>query len=97
MSFNTFDHINIHFVEAIPIRLIGMNSKLMCNYIEFVADQLLAMLGCGKIYNSQNPFEFMDMISVDGKTNFFEKRVSEYQKARVFDNTDSIKREFQSL
>ncbi|KAH7876140.1 ribonucleotide reductase small subunit [Lentinula edodes] len=83
--------------EAIPIRLIGMNSNLMCNYVEFVADQLLAMLGCGKIYNTGNPFDFMDMISVDGKTNFFERRVSEYQKARVFNDTESIKHEFKSL
>ncbi len=69
--------------EAIPVALIGMNSDLMCQYIEFVADRLLVALGNNKIYNAQNPFSFMEMISVQGKTNFFEKRVSEYQKAGV--------------
>lgn len=69
--------------DAIPVALIGMNAKLMCEYIEFVADRLLGELGCPKIYNSQNPFDFMEMISLQGKTNFFEKRVSEYQKAGV--------------
>ena len=60
-----------------------MNGKLMCQYIEFVADHLLAQLGYPKLYNSENPFDFMDMISLQGKTNFFEKRVSEYVKASV--------------
>ncbi|HHP7242669.1 MAG TPA: ribonucleoside-diphosphate reductase small subunit [Cyclobacteriaceae bacterium] len=69
--------------EAIPVKLIGMNSDLMCQYIEFVADRLLSELGCDKVYNSKNPFDFMDMISLQGKTNFFEKRVGEYQKAGV--------------
>jgi len=69
--------------EAIPVKLIGMNSDLMCQYIEFVADRLLSELGCDKVYNSTNPFDFMDMISLQGKTNFFEKRVGEYQKAGV--------------
>ena len=69
--------------EAIPVKLIGMNADLMCQYIEFVADRLLAELGCPKIYNSSNPFDFMEMISLQGKTNFFEKRVGEYQKAGV--------------
>jgi len=64
--------------DALPCRLIGMNSKLMSEYIEFVADRLCLQLGVEKIYNSQNPFEFMEMISIDGKTNFFEKRVSDY-------------------
>ena len=64
--------------EALPCRLIGMNSKMMSQYIEFVADRLLVQLGCDKHYNTQNPFSFMEMISVEGKTNFFEKRVSEY-------------------
>ena len=64
--------------EALPCRLIGMNSKMMSQYIEFVADRLLVQLGCDKHYNAQNPFSFMEMISVEGKTNFFEKRVSEY-------------------
>ena len=64
--------------EALPCRLIGMNSKLMSQYIEFVADRLSLQLGYEKIYNSSNPFDFMEMISIEGKTNFFEKRVSEY-------------------
>ena len=57
-----------------------MNSKLMTQYIEFVADRLLKQLNCWKIYNSTNPFDFMEMISVEGKTNFFEKRVGDYGK-----------------
>jgi ribonucleoside-diphosphate reductase beta chain len=69
--------------DALPVSLIGMNAKLMCQYIEFVADRLLVELGCEKIYNSTNPFDFMEMISLQGKTNFFEKRVSEYKKASV--------------
>ncbi len=69
--------------DALPVSLIGMNSKMMCQYIEFVADRLLVSLGCNKIYNSTNPFDFMEMISLQGKTNFFEKRVSEYKKASV--------------
>jgi len=73
--------------EAIPVALIGMNADLMCQYIEFVADRLLVALGNNKIYQAQNPFSFMEMISVQGKTNFFEKRVSEYQKAGVSQNT----------
>ena len=64
--------------DALPCRLIGMNSKMMSEYIEFVADRLCLQLGVDKIYNSANPFEFMEMISIDGKTNFFEKRVSDY-------------------
>ena len=69
--------------DALPVKLIGMNSDLMCQYIEFVADRLLVELGCPRVYNSSNPFDFMDMISLQGKTNFFEKRVAEYQKAGV--------------
>lgn len=69
--------------SALPVSLIGMNSKLMCQYIEFVADRLLVALGYDKVYNSTNPFDFMEMISLQGKTNFFEKRVSEYKKAAV--------------
>ncbi|KAJ7507693.1 ribonucleotide reductase small subunit [Mycena galericulata] len=68
---------------ALPVGLIGMNSKLMCQYIEFVADRLLVALGNDKVYNSANPFDFMDMISLQGKTNFFEKRVSDYSKANI--------------
>ena len=67
--------------ESLPCRLIGMNSKLMTQYIEFVADRLLLQLGCDKLYNSTNPFDFMELISIEGKTNFFEKRVSEYALA----------------
>lgn len=69
--------------DALPVSLIGMNSELMCQYIEFVADRLLVALGVSKVYHATNPFEWMDMISVDGKTNFFEKRVGEYAKANV--------------
>lgn len=71
--------------DALPVKLIGMNSDLMCEYIEFVADRLLSELGCPTIFNSKNPFDFMEMISLQGKTNFFEKRVGEYQKAGVMD------------
>jgi len=69
--------------DALPVNLIGMNSKMMCQYIEFVADRLLNSLGYPKVYNSENPFDFMETISLEGKTNFFEKRVSEYKKAGV--------------
>ena len=72
--------------DALPVRLIGMNAELMCQYIEFVADRLLTELNCSKIYLSTNPFDFMDMISLQGKTNFFEKRVGEYQKAGVLNS-----------
>ncbi|PCH41270.1 ribonucleotide reductase small subunit [Wolfiporia cocos MD-104 SS10] len=74
--------------EALPCALIGMNVKLMCQYIEFVADRLLVSLGNDKHYNVTNPFDFMDMISMQGKTNFFEKRVSDYAKAGVKASTD---------
>jgi ribonucleoside-diphosphate reductase beta chain len=70
-------------IDALPVKLIGMNSDLMSQYIEFVADRLLVELGNDKVYNVSNPFDFMDMISLQGKTNFFEKRVAEYQKAGV--------------
>ncbi|MBL4861833.1 MAG: ribonucleotide-diphosphate reductase subunit beta, partial [Crocinitomicaceae bacterium] len=73
-------------LEALPVKLIGMNSDLMAQYIEFVADRLLLELGNEKIYNVSNPFDFMEMISIQGKTNFFEKRVGEYQKAGVLNN-----------
>ena len=80
--------------DALPCRLIGMNSKLMSQYIEFVADRLVSQLGFEKIYKSPNPFEFMQMISIEGKTNFFEKRVGEYSLSdskkdeSVFDDLD---------
>lgn len=70
-------------VDALPCKLIGMNADLMCQYIEFVADRLLVSLGNEKVYNVTNPFDFMDMISLQGKTNFFEKRVSDYSKANI--------------
>ncbi len=69
--------------DAIPVRLIGMNAELMCQYIEFCADRLLETLGNPKVYNAENPFPWMEMISLQGKTNFFEKRVGDYQKAGV--------------
>ncbi|WP_299820129.1 ribonucleoside-diphosphate reductase small subunit [uncultured Pontibacter sp.] len=74
--------------DSLPVDLIGMNAKLMSQYIEFVADRLLVDLGYSKIYNSTNPFDFMEMISLQGKTNFFEKRVGEYQKAGVLSDKD---------
>jgi len=72
--------------DALPCDLVGMNSKLMSQYIDFVADRLLVALGCSKVYNAQNPFDWMELISLQGKTNFFEKRVGEYQKASVMSN-----------
>ena len=68
--------------EALPCKLIGMNHTLMSRYIEFVADRLAVQLGNKKIYNSRNPFDFMEMISIEGKTNFFERRVGEYAMAK---------------
>lgn len=69
--------------DALPVRLIGMNAEMMCQYIEFVADRLLVALNVPKIYNVENPFPWMDMINLQGKTNFFEKRVGDYQKSGV--------------
>jgi ribonucleoside-diphosphate reductase beta chain len=77
--------------DALPVNLIGMNAKLMSEYIEFVADRLLVALGYPKLFNSANPFDFMEMISLQGKTNFFEKRVAEYQKAGVMSEKDQHK------
>jgi ribonucleoside-diphosphate reductase subunit M2 len=74
--------------EALPVRLLGMNSDLMCQYIEFVADRLLLALGNVRVYNASNPFDFMENISLNGKTNFFEKRVGDYQKAGVMEATN---------
>ena len=85
------DALNIErefITESLPVSLIGMNAGLMTQYLEFVADRLLVELGCDREYNTANPFDFMDMISLQGKTNFFEKKVAEYQKAGVM-NTDS--------
>jgi ribonucleoside-diphosphate reductase beta chain len=75
---------------ALPVSLIGMNAELMCQYIEFVADRLLVSLNCEKYYNTSNPFDFMEMISLQGKTNFFEKRVAEYQKSGVMSDKESM-------
>lgn len=72
--------------DALPCSLLGMNCELMSQYIEFVADRLLTELNCQKIYNTKNPFNFMEMISLEGKTNFFEKKVGEYQKCGVTAN-----------
>lgn len=73
--------------EALPCALLGMNATLMKQYIEFVADRLLVALGNQKVYNSPNPFDFMESISLAGKTNFFEKRVGDYQKSGVMAST----------
>lgn len=75
--------------EALPVDLIGMNARLMQQYIEFVADRWLSELGYTKLYNATNPFDFMEMISLQGKTNFFEKRVGDYQKAGVMNGKES--------
>jgi ribonucleoside-diphosphate reductase beta chain len=85
---NALDIERKFITESLPASLIGMNATLMTQYLEFVTDRLLVELGCDRVYNSSNPFDFMDMISLQGKTNFFEKRVAEYQKAGVM-NSDS--------
>ncbi len=74
--------------DALPVNLIGMNAEMMCEYIEFVADRLLVSLGNPKVYNADNPFPWMEMISLQGKTNFFEKRVGDYQKSGVMADKD---------
>ena len=74
--------------ESLPVRLIGMNSELMIQYLEFVTDRLLMDLGCSRVYNSENPFDFMANIALQGKTNFFEKRVGEYQKAGILNKNE---------
>lgn len=76
--------------ESLPARLIGMNQDLMKQYLEFVADRLLVDLGCSKVYGVENPFDFMQNISLQGKTNFFEKRVGEYQKAGVLNSSENV-------
>lgn len=76
--------IEVEFItDSLPVKLIGMNAEHMEEYIKFCADRLLADLGCGKVYGTKNPFEWMELISIDGKTNFFEKRVGEYSRANV--------------
>jgi ribonucleoside-diphosphate reductase beta chain len=76
--------------SALPCTLIGMNSKLMSQYIEFVADRLAVQLGASKIYNSQNPFDFMELISLEGKGNFFERRISDYSKPGIVANKEEM-------
>ena len=79
--------IEIEFLtDALPVALIGMNCELMAQYIKYVADRLLVELKCEKYYNVDNPFDFMEQISMEGKTNFFEKRVGEYQKCGVMND-----------
>ena len=75
-------------IDSIKCSMIGMNEILMRQYIRFVADRLLIQLGCPKIYNDENPFAFMETIGLDGKTNFFEKRVTEYQLAENVENSN---------
>lgn len=79
--------------EALSVSLVGMNADLMAQYIEFVADRLLIALGYEKLYNVSNPFDWMDMISLQGKTNFFERRVGEYQRAGVMQSVHGKKYE----
>ncbi|KAJ4752147.1 hypothetical protein LUZ62_086552 [Rhynchospora pubera] len=76
--------------DALPVALVGMNADLMSQYIEFVADRLVMALGCDKIYGVGNPFDWMELISLQGKTNFFEKRVGEYQKAAVMSSLNGV-------
>jgi len=76
--------------DALPVSLIGMNARLMCQYIEFVADRLLVNLGNPKHYNSTNPFDFMENISLQGKSNFFERRVADYAKAGVAKDEETV-------
>jgi len=88
------DALNIErefITESLPASLIGMNAKLMTQYLEFVTDRLLNELQCESVYNVTNPFDFMDMINLQGKTNFFEKRVGEYQKAGVMNSVNENK------
>lgn len=84
--------------EALPVSLIGINADTMAQYIEYVCDYWLSHLGCAKVFNTENPFDWMELISLEGKTNFFEKRVSEYQKAGVLgdsaNNTFTLDAEF---
>ena len=85
--------VEIRFIEeAVPVRLIGMNSELMKEYIEFVSDRLLRELGYEELYKSKNPFDFMNLISLQGKTNFFEKRVGDYARSGII--TDGSTNEF---
>ena len=94
------DALNIErefITESLPVSLIGMNANLMTQYLEFVTDRLLVELGCEREYNTSNPFDFMDMISLQGKTNFFEKKVAEYQKAGVMNSGGANDSESQKI
>ncbi len=94
------DALNIErefITESLPASLIGMNAKLMTQYLEFVTDRLLVELECDPVYNVTNPFDFMDLIGMEGKTNFFEKRVGEYQKAGVMNSTKEDKSSMDSF
>lgn len=94
------DALNIErefITESLPVSLIGMNANLMTQYLEFVTDRLLVELGCEREYNTSNPFDFMDMISLQGKTNFFEKKVAEYQKAGVMNSGGANDSEAQKI
>ncbi|EAS20970.1 ribonucleotide-diphosphate reductase subunit beta [Nonlabens mediterrranea] len=94
------DALNIErefITESLPASLIGMNAKLMTQYLEFVTDRLLGELECDPVYNVTNPFDFMDLIGMEGKTNFFEKRVGEYQKAGVMNSTKDDKSSMDSF
>ncbi len=94
------DALNIErefITESLPVSLIGMNAGLMTQYLEFVTDRLLVELGCDREYNTANPFDFMDMISLQGKTNFFEKKVAEYQKAGVMNSGGANDSESQKI
>ena len=78
--------------DALPVSLIGMNKDMMSQYIRFVADRLLMALGYERYYNVRNPFDWMELISLQGKTNFFEKRVGEYQKSGVMSSAANRER-----
>ena len=83
--------IEIEFIcDALPCKLIGMNSDLMTQYIKFVADRLVVQLGYKKIYNVTNPFDFMELISLEGKTNMFERKIAEYSLANKTQTTDTF-------
>ena len=83
----SFAHRQEFVKDALGVRLLGMNADLMCRYIRFVADKLLVALGCEPLYKVDNPFDWMELISLCGKTNFFERRVGEYAKAGVKDQS----------
>tara|TARA_B110000977_G_C10609512_1_gene311638 strand:- start:182 stop:517 length:336 start_codon:yes stop_codon:yes gene_type:complete len=83
-------------IESIPCNLIGMNVHMMSEYIEFVADRLIVQLGYTKLFNTSNPFDFMELISLNSKTNFFEKRVSEYSLGAIQNEKEDINIEFNS-